>query len=121
MDEYEVGYGKPPKEHQWKPGETGNAGGMTSEQRRVIQDNADKAIKAQAMLLDGVLAKLEMLSPEAREEVLRADVNRIIADAIDRHLGKPVARNEISDPTGSLTPPSVVQIVPVTAKGSAEG
>lgn len=31
----DVGYKKPPKEHQWKPGQSGNPGGVTKERARL--------------------------------------------------------------------------------------
>lgn len=118
--DYEVGYKKPPEEHKFKPGCVGNPGGMTTEQAAKRKANRDKAFA----LEERMLAALEKDMTEDESRILghiRADVLRLIHTAIEREDGKPVSRQEHSNPDGSLSPPSVVQIVPVAAKGSGEG
>jgi len=101
---------------QFKPGQSGNPGGINSETHRLIKDSAEKAARLQNLLLEGVLAKIEMLEPEAREEVLRADVNKIIGDALDRHLGRAVQQIDNTSSDDSLRP-SVIRIVAAGVKG----
>jgi len=50
---YETGYGKPPKAHQWKPGESGNPKGRPKGSRNkrgleaFLREGADKLYQAQ--------------------------------------------------------------------------
>jgi hypothetical protein len=89
---------------RFQPGQSGNPGGMTAEQRAIIKENADKALRIQSMLLDGVMAKLEKLGVEQREGILRSDINKIIGDAVDRELGKSISKVDLSSEDGSMSP-----------------
>ena len=51
---YEVGKGKPPKEHQFKPGDVGNPGGKTSEQRKLEIANAERATRIRGRFLEAL-------------------------------------------------------------------
>lgn len=109
----------PSPETRFEPGQSGNPGGLTKEQAEKRKANRDKAFALEERML--VALEKDMTEDESRIlGHIRADVLRLIHTAIEREDGKPVARNEISDPTGSLSPPSVVQIVPVRAEGSGE-
>lgn len=104
---------------RFEPGQSGNPGGLTAEQIAKRRANRDKAFA----LEERMLAALERDMTDDESRILghiRADVLRLIHTAIEREDGKPVARNEHSSPDGSLSPPSVVQIVPVAAKGSQD-
>ena len=104
----------PAPEHRWKPGQSGNPGGINSETHRLIKDSAEKAARLQNMLLEGVLAKLETIDlPEDREAILRADVNKIIGDALDRHLGKATQPVDNTSSDGTMTP-TVIKLVGVS-------
>lgn len=105
---------------QFKPGQSGNPGGINSETHRLIKDSAEKAARLQNLLLDGVLAKVEMLEPEAREAILRSDVNKIIGDALDRQLGRAVQQVDNTSSDGTMTP-SVIRIVAAPMPASQEG
>lgn len=48
-DGYEVGYGKPPKSGQFKPGQSGNPGGKKAGKRSIKHD-LDKALSAPAAI-----------------------------------------------------------------------
>jgi len=105
----------------FQPGQSGNPGGLNSETHRLIKDSAEKAARLQNMLLEGVLAKLEQMElPEDREAILRADVNKIIGDALDRHLGKATQPIDNTSSDGSQAP-SVIRIVaaPMPKDGQA--
>ena len=109
----------PNPDTQFQPGQSGNPGGLTQEQAAKRKANRDKAFELEEKML-AALAK-DMTKDESRIlGHIRADVLRLIHTAIEREDGKPVARNEHSSPDGTMTPPSVVQIVPVRAKGSGE-
>ena len=95
---------------QFKPGQSGNPGGLNSETHRLIRDSAEKAARLQNLLIEGVLAKVEQSSPEEREAILRADVNKIIGDALDRHLGKATQPIDNTSSDGSAAP-TVIRIV----------
>jgi hypothetical protein len=105
----------PAPEYRWKPGQSGNPGGINSETHRLIKDSAEKAARLQNLLIEGVLAKIEMVQPEAREELLRADINKIIGDALDRHLGKATQPIDNTSSDGTMTP-TVINLVPVGVK-----
>ena len=100
---------------QFKPGQSGNPGGLNSETHRLIRDSAEKAARLQNLLIEGVLAKVEQSSPEEREAILRADVNKIIGDALDRHLGKATQPIDNTSSDGS-TAPTVIRIVAAPVK-----
>ena len=106
---------------QFKPGQSGNPGGINSETHRLIKDSAEKAARLQNLLIEGVLQKVEQASPEEREAILRADVNKIISDALDRHMGKAVQQVDNTSSDGSLAP-SVIRIVaaPMAANKAAD-
>ena len=101
----------PNKSTQFKPGQSGNPGGIDSATRKRINDNARKAIKAQELFLDGLLKSLESITPEQREQLLRADHNKIIGDAIDRALGKATQPVDNTSSDGSMSGPISVKIV----------
>ena len=42
-DDYEVGYGKPPKKHQFKPGQSGNRNGRPKGMKNLKTDIAEEA------------------------------------------------------------------------------
>lgn len=80
-----AGYADPPKEHQFKPGKSPNPGGITSEQRRMILENAEKATRIRAALLDKFMdAMAGGLSPD-----LEANILKLLKDTEDRGLGAP--------------------------------
>lgn len=109
----------PSPETRFKPGKSGNPGGLNSETHRLIRDSAEKAARLQNLLIEGVLAKVEDASPEEREAILRADVNKIISDALDRHLGKPTQTVDNTSSDGSAAP-SVIKIVAAPISGPSE-
>jgi hypothetical protein len=99
---------------QYKPGQSGNPGGINSDTHRLIKDSAEKAARLQNLLLDGVLAKVEAATPEEREAILRADVNKIIGDALDRHLGKAMQPIDNTSSDGTMKP-TVISLIPVAS------
>jgi len=101
----------------YKPGQSGNPGGINSETHRLIKDSAEKAARLQNLLIDGLLAKLETIElPEEREAILRADVNKIIGDALDRHLGRAVQQVDNTSSDGTLAP-AIIRIVAAPMPG----
>jgi len=96
---------------QFKPGQSGNPGGINSETHRLIKENAERAARIQHMLLDGLEKKLTDASPDECEAILRADVNKIIGDALDRHLGKATQTIDAKSSDGTMSPTSASDAV----------
>jgi hypothetical protein len=112
-----MGNPNPSPETQWKPGQSGNPGGFTADQVAKRQANRDRAFA----LEEKMLAALERDMTDNEAAILshiRADVLRLIHTAIERVDGKPQAKLDLSSEDGSMTPPSVVQIVPVSPPGT---
>jgi hypothetical protein len=100
---------------KWKPGQSGNPGGFTSEQVEQRKRNRDRAIA----LEEKMLAALEAAMSENEAAILghiRADVLRLIHTAIERVDGKPKQAIDLESPEGSMSPPSVVRIEAVAGK-----
>jgi hypothetical protein len=91
-----AGYADPPKEHQFQPGQTGNAGGMSRELRAQIAANTEKATRIRTALLDAQIARLEA------GESLDNDSNTrdLVKTSEDRGLGAPKTTTEIGGPDG---------------------
>jgi hypothetical protein len=113
-----VGPGRPPKEHQWKKGQSGNPGGMTKERRRAL----DRAAELAARVLHRQLEAVEgvMLKDPTKErivaEMITADIHRVVKEALDRADGTPRQAVDHTSSDGTMSPPPVVQRVIISAK-----
>jgi hypothetical protein len=110
MSDNEVGYKKPPKDAQWEPGQSGNPGGLTSEQAAKRKANRDKAFAIE----ERMLAALEKDMTEDEARILghiKSDVLRLIHTAIEREDGKPQQRVDNTSSDGSASQPSTVRLV----------
>ena len=97
----------PYPEARWKPGQSGNPGGVTSEQMQKRKANRDAAFALEERMLAAL--KKDMDANEARIlEHIRADVLRLIHTAIEREDGKAVARVDNTSSDGSFTVPSKI-------------
>mgnify|MGYP001143097620 CR=1 FL=1 len=106
---YEVGKGKPPKEHQFKPGDVGNPGGKTSEQRKLEIANAERATRIRGRFLEA-LEGLMLEHPEKEtliEERLTSEVLRLLKESEDRGLGTAVQSINHESPQGTMTPQGI--------------
>ena len=93
----------PHPEGRWKPGQSGNPGGVTSEQMQKRKANRDAAFALEERMLAAL--KKDMDANEARVlEHIRADVLRLIHTAIEREDGKAKARVDLSSEDGSMSP-----------------
>ena len=101
--DYEVGKGKPPKNYSFKPGQSGNPGGKTSDAKRLELANAEAAMRIRARALSAVEAKLnECSTDEAIDMLVEAAMLKLLKDSEDRGLGSPT--QSITNPDGSLRP-----------------
>jgi hypothetical protein len=102
----------PPKENRFKPGQSGNPGGKTREQRQAEIAAAELAAKLQYRMLEA-MAGLFNEHPEKEKivEHIKADPLRLIMDAMDRGFGKPGQNIDLSSTDGSMTPQVVERII----------
>ena len=80
----------PPKEHQFKKGQSGNPGGISSEAALMIRENAEAALAIRKRLLSAVNATLNESATEDAVKFVEAAVLKLLKDAEDRGLGAPV-------------------------------
>jgi len=106
---YVVGKGKPPVEHQIKPGQVLNPGGKTSAQKRMEMANAEKATIIRGRLLAAIMAATDPKKGKAKSlEYIEAGVLKLLKDAEDRGLGTAVqSLNHVSE-DGSMSPSRIV-------------
>ena len=111
---YEVGKGKPPKEHQFKRGEVHNPGGKSSLQATLERRNAEAAMRIRSKLLGAVERFLSAdggITQEDADKVAVAMVEaamlKLLKDSEDRGLGAPVQPH--TSPDGSMTPVFVIR------------
>ena len=72
-------------------GNNANPQGRTSEQRRLEIENAERAMRIRAKLLEAAERKLEELGEdEAAIEYIEAAMLKLLKDSEDRGLGQPV-------------------------------
>lgn len=102
--EYDVGFKKPPREHQFKPGECPNPSGKTKAQRKLEVVNAELAARLKNKLLSVLDGKD---AADLLADMTGADVLRLIKDAEDRAHGTPRQAIEHTSPDGTMTPQRV--------------
>jgi hypothetical protein len=101
---YKVGPGRPPKEHQWKPGQSGNPGGrpkgesITATLRRLLeQEHNGKSVQ-------------EILAEKVLREALSGKYS-FVKELLDRLDGRPNQKVELATPenvTIFVRPPRVI-------------
>ena len=97
----------PHPEGRWKPGQSGNPGGVTSEQMQKRKANRDAAFALEERMLAALKKDMDERECAALEHI-RADVLRLIHTAIEREDGKAVARVDNTSSDGSFTVPSKI-------------
>lgn len=93
----------PSPETRFKPGQSGNPGGLTAEQIEKRKANRDKAFAIEEKLLAAIEADLTENETNVLQHV-RSDVLRLIHTAIERFDGKPQQRIDNTSSDGSMTP-----------------
>lgn len=100
----------PNPDQKWKPGTSGNPGGLTREQIAQRKRNRDAAMAIEEKLLAAVTKDLTERETKALEHV-RADVLRLIHTAIERHDGKPTQQVDQTSSDGSASMPTRIVLV----------
>ncbi len=104
--EYKVGYGKPPKEHQFQPGQSGNPGGRPR-----------KIKEAEDILLENLKKATEKLSKLVDSEDDRVSLQASV-QVVERMLGKAVQKVETKD-TSDAKEMSEDDLADIATAGSA--
>jgi hypothetical protein len=100
-----VGRGNPPKHSRFKPGQSGNPGGIPAERKRLIMESADMAAKIMHRQLEAVVGMMnEHPEKERIVEMISADIHRLVKDAIDRVEGTARQSVDHTSSDGSMTP-----------------
>lgn len=102
--------GKHPKTHlrPWKPGQSGNPGGRTSEQRRLEMENAEAATRIRNRMLRSLEAKLAECDTVQALEQVKSEILKLLKDAEDRGLGTPRQAVDMTTAGEPIQPPSVI-------------
>lgn len=107
-----VGYGVPPKETQFQPGQSGNPGGKSSEQRRLEIENAERATRLHNRMLaalENELAEAEEAGDHAAIKMINMNILRLLKDAQDRGLGQPEQLVDHRSRDKSMTPQTITR------------
>ena len=102
----------PSPETRWKPGQSGNRGGMSAESAAKRKANRDAAFALEERMLAALKKDMDEREAAALEHI-KADVLRLIHTAIEREDGKAVARVDNTSSDGSMSMPTRVEIVAV--------
>jgi len=110
----------PHPDTQFKPGQSGNPGGLTAEQIALRKANRDRAFAIEEKLLSAL--EKDMTENEAAIlQHIRADVLKLIHTAIERVDGKPKSSVDLSSEDGSMSAPTRIELVAVAPKKAKEG
>lgn len=104
---------EPPQEYRFKPGQSGNPGGLTKEQAEKRRANRDKAVRLEEAWLDAALAIKEAAGSDAVKVLsyLNSDIRQVVNAAIERHDGKPTQQVDNTSSDGSAVLPSRIVLV----------
>jgi Tfp pilus assembly protein PilX len=99
--DYKVGKGKPPKEHQFQRGQSGNPKGKTAATKTLELQNAEAAMRIRERILRAAEAKLvECSTDDVLKQFVEAAMLKLLKDSEDRGLGAPV--QAVNNPDGNL-------------------
>ena len=88
-DQYEVGYGKPPKHTQFGAGVSGNPIGKTDIHRKAEIAAAEKAALVSELLVNAVYDAVKDANNETAREQIKGDVLTLLRNVQDRAHGTP--------------------------------
>lgn len=90
---------------QFKPGQSGNPGGKSSEHRAAEVKAAELAALVQADLVEALYNTLQKAEgDEAKLGAIKADVLKLLKDSQDRGFGSPQQHIDNTSSDGSMTP-----------------
>lgn len=109
------------EKHQFRPGQSGNPGGITKEERARIRENGERATRIRAMYLEALEKKLaDAISSEDSKTVfeIKAEINTLLRDTENRSYGTPTQSVQMSGPdgepiatiTGEMSPEQAAQV-----------
>ena len=99
----------------WQPGQSGNPGGKTSEHRKAEIRAAELAAVARLHLVEAFARLVQgKASDDDRLSLMNSDALKLLKESEDRGYGTPKSSLDLSSDDGTMSPPSVVQIVPIT-------
>lgn len=82
------GYGDPPAEYKWKPGQSANPGGKTAVQRKAEVEAAEMAAKLRHLMLTRMVELVEAGEPPEKI-LLSSEALKLFKDSEDRAHGTP--------------------------------
>lgn len=88
----------------FQPGQSGNPGGKTPEQKALEVANAEAATRLHGKMLAALERQLEVADDVATIEKITANILKLTKDAQDRGLGAPVQLVDNTSSDGSMTP-----------------
>ena len=103
---------KPPEHTKWKPGQSGNPGGKTSEHRKAEIEAAELAAKVRLGLVSAFANLVQgKASDEERHALLNSDALRLLKDSEDRGFGAPTQPVDSTSSDGSARLPTRIELV----------
>lgn len=103
---------KPPEHTKWKPGQSGNPGGKTSEHRKAEIEAAELAAKVRLGLVSAFANLVQgKATDEERHALLNSDALRLLKDSEDRGFGAPTQPVDNTSSDGSANMPQRVILV----------
>jgi hypothetical protein len=107
---------------QFKPGQSGNPGGKSSEHRKAEVRAAELAAKVQLDLVEALHNTLTAAQDDADKlAAIKADVLKLLKDTQDRAYGTPKSSVDLESPNGTMTPTQGAQdafLAALRAKGA---
>ena len=111
-----VGYGRPPKEHQFKPGQSGNVGGRKKSKKSGATDISEILNAPVRVTIGGKVREMDSFE---------AGLRKIAKRALDGHLPSNLKFIKICEEDGALPPPPAATaggaILPPDAMGLEDG